>query len=328
VKRWNSGKLPLSSYAESRPRSSVAANDAHALSLAVLPAIVTESYAPSTSSLIGPSMMPKMSPSAAPQAAPARKGPMLPPSGVDLEDLSKQTQSYILNLENSSRAADLCSDDDIAGPLPEGQEPERLVIASVQETKRESWMTQLPAGRRAPTTTVFANAFSQRGVRDQGDTSEWTETPQERAAKMARPNRPVASVATRPADVSSVVPDLVAQYNAVTRPRTLMEIHQEQLKKGVIRDDEEIEKRKDLEKTTGIRFFDRDKDLQVQDCLVVFLIPVKNDAGTRTAIGSQQLTGESSRNGSKFYSCAEVGNKNQFAFNVKGFLFFPMVSIC
>ena len=38
----------------------------------------------------------------------------------------------------------------------------------------------------------------------------------------------------------------------------------EQVKKGVIRDDEETEKRKELEKTTGIRFFDRDKDLQVR----------------------------------------------------------------
>lgn len=167
-------------------------------------------------------------------------------------------------MENSSLAGDDCSDEDAAGPLPEGLEPERRVIVSVQETKRESWMTQLPEGRRAPTTTVFASAFSQRGVRDQGDTSEWTETPQERAAKMARPNKSVASVASSAADPPSLVPDLVAQYNAATRPKTLMEIHQEQLKKGVIRGDEETEKRKDLEKTTGIRFFDRDKDLQVQ----------------------------------------------------------------
>ena len=221
----------------------------------------------STASLIGPSAVPNMPMAARGDAAPVRKGPMLPPSGVDLEHLSKQTQSYILSLEHSSAAGDACSDDDVAGPLPEGQEPERRVIASVQETKRESWMTQLPEGRRAPTTTVFANAFSQRGVRDQGDTSEWTETPQERAAKMARPNRSVSSVATKAVDTPSMVPDLVAQYNAVTRPKTLMEIHQEQLKKGVIRDDEETEKRKDLEKTTGIRFFDRDKDLQVTACL-------------------------------------------------------------
>jgi hypothetical protein len=189
---------------------------------------------------------------------------MLPPSGVNLEDLSKQTQSYILNLENASQSANHSSDDDVAGPLPEGLEPERRIIASVKESKRETWMTQLPEGRRAPTATVFANAFSQRGIRDQGDTSEWTETPQERAAKMARPNRSVSSAAPKPVEDSSEVPDLVARYNAVTRPKTLMELHQEQVKKGAVREDEETEKRKELEQKTGIRFFDRDKDLQAR----------------------------------------------------------------
>jgi hypothetical protein len=222
---------------------------------------------------------------------------MLPPSHVNLEDLSKQTQSYILNLENSSRAADNCSDDDVAGPLPEGLEPERRVIATTQDSKRESWMTQLPEGRRAPTTTVFANAFSQRGVRDQGDTSEWTETPQERAAKMARPNRAVASVASQP-NVDAV-PDLVAQYNAVTRPKTLMEIHQEQIKKGVIREDEETEKRKELEKSTGIRFFDRDKDLQVRSPphiprLLCSSARFTFDAESCSPAGSQQFASKGS----------------------------------
>ena len=260
VKRWNSGKLPASSYGSLLTSSSISAKAAPVLYAATAPV----PSVPATAPLIGPNLMSK-SPSLASEAVPARKGPMLPPAGVNLEDLSKQTQSYILNLENSSRAAEDSSDDDIAGPLPEGLEPERRMIASGQDSvaKRESWMTQLPEGRRAPTTTVFANAFSQRGVRDQGDTSEWTETPQERAAKLARPNRSVASVDSRPLDAPSMVPDLVAQYNAVTRPKTLMEIHQEQVKKGVIRDDEETEKRRELEKTTGIRFFDRDKDLQV-----------------------------------------------------------------
>ena len=260
VKRWNSGKLPVSSYASARPSGSIPAKAAPALSSAPAP---VPHVAP-TVPLIGPNLM-REPPSVTSEAVPARKGPMLPPAGVNLEDLSKQTQSYILNLEKSSRAANVSSDDDVGGPLPEGLEPERRVVA-VQDSvaKRESWMTQLPEGRRAPTTTVFANAFSQRGVRDQGDTSEWTETPQERAAKLARPNRSVASVDSRPVDAPSVLPDLVAQYNAVTRPKTLMEIHQEQVKKGVIREDEETEKRKELEKTTGIRFFDRDKDLQVR----------------------------------------------------------------
>ena len=198
-----------------------------------------------------------------------------------------------------------------------GMEPERRVVA-VQDSvaKRESWMTQLPEGRRAPTTTVFANAFSQRGVRDQGDTSEWTETPQERAAKLARPNRSVASVDSRPVDAPSVLPDLVAQYNAVTRPKTLMEIHQEQVKKGVIRDDEETEKRKELEKTTGIRFFDRDKDLQVRfiGCGIVvalFFHPVCfiNLVESRPPLGSQQFAGEGSRNGSNVHRWSQVESK-------------------
>ena len=226
---------------------------------------------------------------------------MLPPSHVNLEDLSKQTQSYILNLENSSRAADNYSDDDVAGPLPEGLEPERRVIATTQDCKRESWMTQLPEGRRAPTTTVFANAFSQRGVRDQGDTSEWTETPQERAAKMARPTRAVASVALACQPVDAL-PDLVAQYNAVTRPKTLMEIHQEQVKKGVIRDDEETEKRRELEKTTGIRFFDRDKDLQVGStpciprliCMFISAARFTLDSESCAPVGSQQFASKGS----------------------------------
>jgi hypothetical protein len=261
VKRWNSGKLSLSSYAAFRPSGPIAAASFQELSHLPRAAPAISSDAPSTAPMIGPTL-PISSP-AVRDCAPARKGPSLPPSDVDLEDLSRQTLSYMKHMENSSRDGDDCSDDDAAGPLPEGMEPERRVIASVQETKRESWMTQLPEGRRAPTTTVFASAFSQRGVRDQGDTSEWTETPQERAAKMARPNKSVASVASSAVDSPSLVPDLVAQYNAATRPKTLMEIHQEQLKKGVIRGDEETEKRKDLEKTTGIRFFDRDKDLQV-----------------------------------------------------------------
>jgi hypothetical protein len=240
---------------------------------------------------------------------------MLPPAHVNLEDLSKQTQSYILNLQTSSRVADNSSDDDMAGPLPEGLEPERRVISLVQDSKRESWMTQLPEGRRAPTTTVFANAFSQRGVRDQGDTSEWTETPQERAAKMARPNRAVSSAACRPVDA---VPDLVAQYNAVTRPKTLMEIHQEQVKKGVIRDDEETEKRRDLEKTTGIRFFDRDKDLQVHAFISAYVfhfcafLTLNVDAESRPPFGSQQFASEGSRNGGELHHGAQVERKSPF----------------
>jgi hypothetical protein len=265
VKRWNSGKLSSSSYSRSISESGqvIPAKTSHGLASATSFVHAHAALNPSSAPLIGPSAMPKPS-SSAHESVPLRKGPMLPPSDVNLEDLSKQTQSYIEHMEHRSLAAHHSSDDDVAGPLPEGLEPERRVISSVQDSKRESWMTQLPEGRRAPTTTVFANAFSQRGVRDAGDTSEWTETPQQRAAKLARPNKAVISSSSRPVDACSTVPDLVAQYNAATRPKTLMEIHQEQVKKGFVRDDEETEKRKDLEKTTGIRFFDRDKDLQVQ----------------------------------------------------------------
>lgn len=265
VKRWNSGKLSASYYRSSHASQIVPASASHVPSVAMLPSPILPGY-PSEKTLIGPCALPNSSSA----NFPTRKGPMLPPSGINLEDLSKQTMTYIHRLENESRTTHYSSDDDVAGPLPEGLEPERRVISTVQDSKRESWMTQLPEGRRAPTTTVFANAFSQRGVRDAGDTSEWTETPQQRAAKLARPNKPVAPSASRPDCDLSTVPDLVAQYNAATRPKTLMEIHHEQVKKGFVREDEETEKRKDLEKTTGIRFFDREKDLQVRNPSCVF----------------------------------------------------------
>ena len=100
VKRWNSGKLPLSSYAASRPRSSVPAHEAQVISIAPALAPVSGPHASSisTASLIGPSAVPNMPLAARGDAAPVRKGPMLPPSGVDLEHLSKQTQSLILTL--------------------------------------------------------------------------------------------------------------------------------------------------------------------------------------------------------------------------------------
>jgi hypothetical protein len=262
VKRWNSGKLSASSYSVSVASHIIPAKASHTHSSAALPNSIPASLHTSVASLIGPCAMPNAT-SATLETAATRKGPMLPPSGVNLEDLSRQTQSYIFNLENNSLAAHHSSDDDVAGPLPEGLEPERRAMSFAPDSKREAWMTQLPEGRRAPATTIFANAFSQRGVRDGGDSSEWTETPQQRAAKLARPNKSVSSIGIKADDTYSAVPDLVAQYNAATRPRSLMEIHHEHVKKGFVRDDDETEKRKDLERATGIRFFDRDKDLQV-----------------------------------------------------------------
>lgn len=52
--------------------------------------------------------------------------------------------------------------------------------------QRETWMTELPPERRpgmGPPSQVSQTAFSRQGIRGRGDTSEWTDTPETRAAR-------------------------------------------------------------------------------------------------------------------------------------------------
>ena len=155
--------------------------------------------------------------------------------------------------------------------------------AEARRGGREEWMTALPPERQVragapPVPTTSVAAFSRVERTGRGDTSEWTDTPAERAARQQRNllegpgmhSRPAALMGMGAAEQQAAA--LVDQYNAAKRPMSLVEAHQARLAaqaKATKKAKRTGEAKGDA--TAGAdapqsgapwRPFDRDKDLQ------------------------------------------------------------------
>ena len=122
-------------------------------------------------------------------------------------------------------------------PLP-GDEELLDGDADARRGGREEWMTALPPERQVragapPVPTTSVAAFSRVERTGRGDTTEWTDTPAERAARQQRNLLEGPGVHSRPAALMGAAEQqaaaLVDQYNAAKRPMSLVEAHQARL---------------------------------------------------------------------------------------------------
>ncbi|GAX78794.1 hypothetical protein CEUSTIGMA_g6231.t1 [Chlamydomonas eustigma] len=109
--------------------------------------------------------------------------------------------------------------------------------------KREAWMTELPPERTAPAkiNQVTNRTFSQSGIKPRGDTSAWTDSPEQAATRKAAAllgGGAAALLALGPA--TGVGPGMfssdsaVDQYDNQCRRKTLVEEHLERLSRGAV----------------------------------------------------------------------------------------------
>ncbi|EYU22849.1 hypothetical protein ABFS82_03G110200 [Erythranthe guttata] len=104
--------------------------------------------------------------------------------------------------------------------------------------KRDEWMTTLPPERKAGGVSMHSTrSFSKTAKEGRGDTSAWTDTPSDRAQK-AKMNyleayNEAAALASNEQDKKRVNPDaeLVDQYNKAKRSKSLVEKHNESIRK-------------------------------------------------------------------------------------------------
>jgi hypothetical protein len=108
---------------------------------------------------------------------------------------------------------------------------------------REEWMTSLPPERsapRGPAPQAHVMAFARNGIRSRGDTSAWTDTPAQRAARAAGllpaaegPGSGVAMLAAPPEGgaPAPAVAAAVAEFERQHRSKSLLEKHLERKQK-------------------------------------------------------------------------------------------------
>lgn len=125
--------------------------------------------------------------------------------------------------------------------------------------KRESWMTELPSALGVG--GVLENRQFRKNAAPEQDTS-WTETPQDRERR-EREGGSNSKKRKKDANYGPTEEDLraaadIEAYNKKNRPKSLMEMHQKELKKK-----KKKEKKKNKNKEKERRPFDRDADLQV-----------------------------------------------------------------
>lgn len=184
-------------------------------------------------------------------------GPALP-AGVDLDRLAHETAK----IDWQRRAIEEEEEElDLVGPALPGKQTigyqmateaanMRMINNMLTEEEREAeaaapkhegWMTMLPDVKPLSFTLdqSMSNRTFQRKEKDErGDTSQWTDTPADRARKAREREMGISETGgKRKAErVPSIDPAqtairLVEQYNQSLRPKSLVEIHQETLKK-------------------------------------------------------------------------------------------------
>ncbi|KAF3795554.1 GPALPP motifs-containing protein 1 [Nymphaea thermarum] len=111
---------------------------------------------------------------------------------------------------------------------------EELLAGGKQLPTRDEWMTTLPP-ERAPGLSMHSTSFSKGGKEGRGDTSLWTDTPDEIARKARMRNLITHNTISALADdetanrkkQSSSDAELVDAYQSSKRSKTLLQKHQE-----------------------------------------------------------------------------------------------------
>ncbi|CAN6471434.1 unnamed protein product [Victoria cruziana] len=109
---------------------------------------------------------------------------------------------------------------------------EELLAGGKQLPRRDEWMTTLPP-ERAPGLSMHSTSFSKGGKEGRGDTSLWTETPEEMARKAKMRNlvthntTALADDETTNRKNSSSDAELVDAYQSSKRSKSLLQKHQE-----------------------------------------------------------------------------------------------------
>lgn len=199
-------------------------------------------------------------------------GPALPPHLLPVERKFGPTlPENIDELVTTAAESDEELDADCVGPLPGVSNPkleERaleiklgLVPESTKETEdgREAWMLELPKVKGVTDLGLGARQFRTKERPDFSDRSEWTDTPGDREKKRAGPKLPTAADKARELEIIAVKArdaeqEKIAKKLNKKRDKSLMDLHEEKLKKAKKETEDEPQAR---------RPFDRNLDLQV-----------------------------------------------------------------
>uniref|UniRef100_A0A7S0N3K3 J domain-containing protein n=1 Tax=Pyramimonas obovata TaxID=1411642 RepID=A0A7S0N3K3_9CHLO len=155
-----------------------------------------------------------------------------------------------------------------------GEDPD----APKESERRGAWMTELPPEKRprdphAQMSQASVTQFSKSEKKGRGDTSCWTDTPEQAAARKAQMYlegysdtlRLGAAQATASAAAAAATASTVDSYNQMSRPKTLMEQHQEKETKAKKKAKAEGKRDKeDWEGNHPWKPWDREKDLVIK----------------------------------------------------------------
>lgn len=166
----------------------------------------------------------------------------------------------------------------------------KRVREGVQEKpkKRDEWMTELPP-ERSVSTILTNRQFSKKDNAGRGDTSGWTDTPQDAAQKRQKTGHERITKEEQ-AEIFDNAKDLMSQkimstFNDKFRPKSLVEQHQ------AAQAHEKASKPQTQE--SSYQGFDRDRDLEVR-------VTDPNQTRTIVAKAKELNTRFSSASGKKF----------------------------
>ncbi|KAE9538452.1 hypothetical protein AGLY_005551 [Aphis glycines] len=238
---------------------------------------------PGLSSTVGEKHDETVSPSPGASEPNYSYGPSLPPHLVPQKRAPGPSLPLDFKLEESVVAQQI--DDDISGfgPLPAElitSDSEQLFIQkqlelraeymkrkfagevyddAKQETVREKWMLELPP-EKAANLGLGARQFRKREAPDMSNRSEWTDTPSDKQRKVQEPKsagetdlEALKLIAIQKRDEEM---EKLAETSVKRKPYSLLEMHQEKLKK------QKKEKEKLKEEPVERRPFSREIDLQ------------------------------------------------------------------
>ncbi|PIA39359.1 hypothetical protein AQUCO_02600072v1 [Aquilegia coerulea] len=144
---------------------------------------------------------------------------------------------------------------------------DELLAETKLPQKREEWMTTLPPERKAGGVSMHSTtAFSRTTKEGRGDTSAWTDTPEDKTQKakmnyLEAYNEAAALASNEEKKRTNSDADLVDQYNRTKRSKSLVEKHQEDLTKRPKKKSKQEKKKEEWAGQHPWKPWDREKDL-------------------------------------------------------------------
>lgn len=189
-------------------------------------------------------------------------GPMKPPAELLIHACKVLEDVYIGPAPATEDIQELAFADTVRAIEERSRQmKEHITCPREEKVGRDTWMLELPEKMRKNFGTG-ARTFKRTTTEEVGDQSAWTETPADRARKLEERLRGGAGAepaeAAEPAGPTrdAVIAHQVASYNAVARPVSLMDMHQEKQKRKRQEDEQKGE--------TTRRAFDRETDLEIR----------------------------------------------------------------